>query len=244
MSSGSRRMSPSSWTATAGGRRSGTCRASKAIAAGIESVRDTVETAARLGIEVLTLYAFSMENWKRPRAEVDTLMLLLKRYIRLELETLNRNNIRFRVIGRTEALSPDVQDELALGIEQNGVQHRPALQHRAQLRRPRRDRGRRTPRHGVGLVAGGPRRAAVRRLSLHGRPAGSGSADSHERRAACEQFPAVADCVRRNLGHRNALAGFPAPRPVRGHRRVSEARPPVRRADPVARCPFLEVTRV
>ena len=85
--------------------------------AGIESVRDTVETAARLGIGVLTLYAFSMENWKRPRAEVNTLMLLLKRYIRLELGTLNRNNIRFRVIGRTEALSPDVQDELALGIE-------------------------------------------------------------------------------------------------------------------------------
>ena len=85
--------------------------------AGIDSVRDTVETAARLGIDVLTLYAFSMENWKRPRAEVNTLMLLLKRYIRLELETLNRNNIRFRVIGRTEALSTDVQDELAVGIE-------------------------------------------------------------------------------------------------------------------------------
>ena len=53
--------------------------------AGIDSVRDVVETSARLGIEVLTLYAFSIENWKRPRAEVNTLMLLLKRYIRLEL---------------------------------------------------------------------------------------------------------------------------------------------------------------
>ncbi len=56
--------------------------------AGIDSVRDVVETSARLGIDVLTLYAFSVENWKRPRAEVNTLMMLLKRYIRLELSTL------------------------------------------------------------------------------------------------------------------------------------------------------------
>jgi undecaprenyl diphosphate synthase len=86
--------------------------------AGIDSVRDVVETSARLGIGVLTLYAFSVENWKRPRAEVNTLMLLLKRYIRLELGTLHRNNIRFRVIGRPEALAPDVQRELEIGIEQ------------------------------------------------------------------------------------------------------------------------------
>lgn len=84
--------------------------------AGIESVRDVVETSARLGIRVLTLYAFSVENWKRPHAEVHTLMLLLKRYIRAELSTLNRNNIRFRVIGRSEELAPDVQDELDMGV--------------------------------------------------------------------------------------------------------------------------------
>jgi len=84
--------------------------------AGIASVRDVVETSARLGIGVLTLYAFSVENWKRPRAEVNTLMLLLKRYIRLELATLQRNNIRFSVIGRTEELSADVQRELDAAI--------------------------------------------------------------------------------------------------------------------------------
>src|SRR3954466_9880454 len=84
--------------------------------AGIESVRDVVETSARLGIEVLTLYAFSIENWKRPRTEVNTLMTLLKRYLRLELETLLRNNIRFQVIGRHEELPSDVQDELQAGI--------------------------------------------------------------------------------------------------------------------------------
>lgn len=84
--------------------------------AGIESVRDVVETAARLDIPVVTLYAFSVENWKRPHAEVNTLMLLLKRYIRSELSTLNRNNIRFKVIGRQDALARDVQDELELGM--------------------------------------------------------------------------------------------------------------------------------
>jgi undecaprenyl diphosphate synthase len=86
--------------------------------AGIDSVRDVVETSARLGIGVLTLYAFSVENWKRPRAEVNTLMMLLKRYIRLELSTLLKNNIRFKVIGRSDELSPDVRHELEIGIRQ------------------------------------------------------------------------------------------------------------------------------
>ncbi|MDP2055632.1 MAG: isoprenyl transferase [Acidobacteriota bacterium] len=81
--------------------------------AGIDSVRDVVETSARLGLDVLTLYAFSVENWKRPASEVSTLMMLLKRYLRLELSTLLRNNIRFKVIGRTEALAPDVLEELS-----------------------------------------------------------------------------------------------------------------------------------
>jgi undecaprenyl diphosphate synthase len=85
--------------------------------AGIDSVRDVVETSARLGIDVLTLYAFSVENWKRPRAEVNMLMMLLKRYIRLELGTLLQNNIRFRVIGRPEELATDVQRELDLGVQ-------------------------------------------------------------------------------------------------------------------------------
>lgn len=85
--------------------------------AGIEGVRDTVETAARLGIQVLTLYAFSVENWKRPVSEISTLMMLLKRYLRSELNTLLRNDIRFRVIGRIESLAPDIQDELNLAVQ-------------------------------------------------------------------------------------------------------------------------------
>jgi undecaprenyl diphosphate synthase len=94
--------------------------------AGIESVREIVEGSARLGIRVLTLYAFSVENWKRPASEVSTLMALLKRYLRLELNTLLRNNIRFRVIGRVEDLAPDVQSELS-AAEQNTAGNRGML---------------------------------------------------------------------------------------------------------------------
>jgi len=84
--------------------------------AGITAVREVVEASARLGIDVLTLYAFSVENWKRPRAEVTTLMALLKRYLHLELGTLIDNNIRFLVIGRDEELPRDVRDELAAAV--------------------------------------------------------------------------------------------------------------------------------
>jgi undecaprenyl diphosphate synthase len=80
---------------------------------GIHAVRDTVETAARLGLEVLTLYAFSIENWKRPESEVSVLMGLLKHYLRSELDTLLKNDIRFRVVGRAQELAPEIRDELA-----------------------------------------------------------------------------------------------------------------------------------
>ncbi len=80
--------------------------------AGIDSVRDVVEASSRLGLQVLTLYAFSLENWKRPKIEVDTLMELLQEYVRLELPTLIANNIRFQVIGRMGELSLPVREEL------------------------------------------------------------------------------------------------------------------------------------
>ncbi len=89
--------------------------------AGIAAVRDTVEASARLGLQVLTLYAFSMENWKRPKTEVATLMGLLKHYLRSELQTLLKNNIRFKVIGRPEDLPRDVQGELERGMERTAA---------------------------------------------------------------------------------------------------------------------------
>jgi len=80
--------------------------------AGIESVREIVESSARLGLQVLTLYAFSIENWKRPQSEVSTLMALLKEYIQAELENVHKNNIRFQAIGRIHQLEKSVRFEL------------------------------------------------------------------------------------------------------------------------------------
>src|SRR6202171_4622307 len=80
--------------------------------AGIDPVRDIVETCARLGLKALTLYAFSVENWKRPRHEVETLWRLLRFYLRRELPELMENNIRLNAIGRIDALPRQVQDEL------------------------------------------------------------------------------------------------------------------------------------
>lgn len=80
--------------------------------AGAAAVRRTVESAARLGIGYLTLYAFSTENWKRPRLEVEALMRLLKEFIRKELENLQANNIRFQTIGRSTGLDQAVLDEI------------------------------------------------------------------------------------------------------------------------------------
>ena len=85
--------------------------------AGITSVREIVEISARLGLGVLTLFAFSVENWKRPQSEVGTLMRLLKEYVRRELKNIHKNNIRFQTIGRTQELDASVRRELDRAIE-------------------------------------------------------------------------------------------------------------------------------
>ncbi len=84
--------------------------------AGVESARIIIETCARLHIPALTLYAFSMENWRRPKAEIDFLMRLLRQYLRKELPVIHRNNIRLQIIGRTEQLPEEVQADVAKGV--------------------------------------------------------------------------------------------------------------------------------
>jgi len=86
--------------------------------AGVEAVRAAVDTGARLGLGALTLYAFSTENWKRPRYEVDALMRMLRKYLRIELAEIHRQNIRFQTIGRTADLAANVQQEIARASEQ------------------------------------------------------------------------------------------------------------------------------
>lgn len=85
--------------------------------AGIDAVRSTVETCARLGIHSLTLYAFSLENWKRPRAEVDTLWRLLRIYLHRELPRLRKHNIRLNAIGRWAELPESVRQDLQETID-------------------------------------------------------------------------------------------------------------------------------
>jgi undecaprenyl diphosphate synthase len=80
--------------------------------AGVATVRKIVEDCANLGVKALTLYAFSAENWKRPRTEIDMLWRLLRFYLRHELEDLQRNRIRLQSIGRVEALPERVYEEL------------------------------------------------------------------------------------------------------------------------------------
>src|SRR5215217_8032457 len=89
--------------------------------AGVEAVRAAVDTGARLGLGALTLYAFSTENWKRPRLEVDALMRMLKRYLRIELEEIHRQNIRFQPIGRIEGLRDSVRRELHHAVERTAL---------------------------------------------------------------------------------------------------------------------------
>jgi undecaprenyl diphosphate synthase len=79
---------------------------------GVTAVRETVEAAAEIGIKYLTMYAFSTENWNRPKFEVDALMELLVKTINKETETLNKNNIRLIAIGDIESLSKDCYNEL------------------------------------------------------------------------------------------------------------------------------------
>ncbi len=84
---------------------------------GVTSVRETIEAAAELGIEYLTLYAFSTENWKRPKFETDALMALLLQTINKETKTLNKNNIRLRTIGDIESLPARIRKQLEKAIE-------------------------------------------------------------------------------------------------------------------------------
>ena len=99
--------------------------------AGVQAVREVVEASAELGIKVLTLYAFSTENWKRPRREIQTLMTLLREYLIKELKNIHEQNIRFGTIGETRHLGKAVQRELDRAIQEtqsnSGLQFNVAL---------------------------------------------------------------------------------------------------------------------
>ncbi len=84
---------------------------------GTETARVTIETCSRLKLEALTLYAFSVENWRRPKAEIDFLMQLLREYIRQEMPLIQRNNIRMRFLGRSDELPAAVQRDTREAVQ-------------------------------------------------------------------------------------------------------------------------------
>jgi undecaprenyl diphosphate synthase len=84
---------------------------------GTQTARTTIETCARLKIEALTLYAFSVENWRRPKTETDFLMQLLREYLRQEMPLIQRNNIRMRFLGRASELPAGVQHDMREAVE-------------------------------------------------------------------------------------------------------------------------------
>jgi undecaprenyl diphosphate synthase len=88
---------------------------------GTKTARSTIETCARLYIEALTLYAFSVENWSRPKAETDFLMQLLREYLRKEMPLIQKNNIRMRFLGRTGDLPPAVQKDIREATERTAA---------------------------------------------------------------------------------------------------------------------------
>jgi len=94
---------------------------------GVTAVRDVTEAAAELGISVLTLYAFSTENWNRPKFEIDALMSLLVQTISKETDTLMKNNIRLATIGDTDSLPDGVREKLQKAIEKTSTNTRMTL---------------------------------------------------------------------------------------------------------------------
>ena len=180
---------------------------------GAESARIIIRTSGELGIKYLTLYAFSAENWNRPKDEVDALMKYLIHYLKTETPELNKNNVRLEVIGQIWRLPENVQEHLKKSIQtlskNNGLTLIMALSYGSRIeivdavrRIAEEDEAgqARTRRH---------QRRSHFAASLDAELSRSGFAHSHERRDAREQFSALADFLLRTGHHADALAGFP-----------------------------------
>ena len=194
---------------------------------GAESARIIIRTAGELGIKYLTLYAFSAENWNRPKDEVDALMKYLIHYLKTETPELNKNNVRLEVIGQIYRLPENVQEHLKKSIatlsKNSGLTLVMALSYGSRIEIV--DAVRRIAEKVQGRQArtGGHHRGGHFAASLDAEHSRPGPADSHERRDAGEQFSAVADFLCRTRHHAHAVAGFPQ---AAIFRRAGGIRPP------------------
>ena len=164
---------------------------------GAEVFRDIATYCQELGIEYLTIYAFSTENWKRPKDEVDVLMSLLEQYLQEAIDTMERDHIRLRVLGDVAGLSPQLQrmiDETnAISTHYQGFQANICLNY-----------GRPSVRRSWRGVDGGE----FQQVPVVGGHSRSGADHPPQRRAAAEQFPAVAVRLQRVLFLRHPVAGL------------------------------------
>jgi undecaprenyl diphosphate synthase len=199
--------------------------------AGVERVREAVRTAAEADVKYLTLFAFSSENWNRPKQEVSDLMGLLRFFIRRDLAELHRENVRVRVIGCRKSIQPDIKALLVDAEERTrdntGISLVIAFNYGA------RDEMVRAVREIAEAVRSGDMDPAsitettFAGLYRHRRDTRSGSGDPHQRRATAFQFPAVAGGLCGIRLHALPLAGFRSGRLSRGAERVWQAGPPL-----------------
>ena len=204
--------------------------------AGIGPVRSTVETCARLGVKALTLYAFSIENWKRPAERSGD--PLAAAALLPPAGTARSAKERYPAAGHRPAGRAARPGAARTRFRRGGHLRQPrhAGEPGHQLRRPRRDRGRRQRHPGDGARRRQHRDPEIRRRPdrhepLHRRLSRSRPADPHLGRNAHQQLPAVADRLRGVLRYRDAVARFHAHGPAAGRARLPEARPPLRRAE-------------
>ena len=182
------------------------------------------------GIEQLTLYCLSSENWKRPQTEINFLMTLLEQYMIAERATIMDNNMRVRMLGRRDDIPDQVLAELDKTVAMSQANTGTLAQPGDQLRRPSRT-GRRDAERSPAKsrpASSRPRRIGEQTIAaaaLHGRRPGPRPVDPHRRRNADQQFPVVADQLRRDLGDRQVLAG------VRRGRRCTRRSAPTRPAN-------------
>ena len=201
--------------------------------AGVEALRKAVRAAADLGIDWLTVYAFSSENWSRPKSEVSDLMGLLKLFIRRDLAELHQNGVRVQVIGERDGLQPDIKAlleeaealtagnsalNLVIAFNYGGRDEIVRAARRIAEAAARGDLAERS-RHAGGLC----------RLSRHGRHSRSGSRHPHQRRAAPVEFPALAGGLQRTRLPALLLARFHARASRRGAPPIRRARAALRR---------------
>ena len=199
--------------------------------AGAAAVRDVVEASAELGLEALTLFAFSTENWKRPRYEIWTLMNLLKEYLRRELDSLCSNGIRLEILGRWRELDDSIVRAIEVALKAtrdgDGMVLNVAINYSGRCEIVD------ACRQIVSDWASGRRadidEETIGRYLYSGRVSRSGPADPDLRRNAGEQLPPLADRLHRDLDDRYVVAGLPARRALPGHLRVPAAGASVRR---------------